>query len=55
MNYILAICDSETDYTYQLVKYLENKTGFPFQLQIFTAIETLVEYIQKRPIFIGLF
>lgn len=54
MNYILAICDSEQEYTYQLVKFLENKKGFPFQLQIFTAIETLIDQARKQPIFMAL-
>lgn len=40
MNYVLAVCDSETEYAYQLVDYLSNKKGFPFQVQLFTSGKT---------------
>ena len=54
MNYIMAICDSEIEYAYQLMNYLENKKGFPFQLQLFTSVDTLKEYMERQPVFIAL-
>ena len=54
MNYIMAICDSEIEYSYQLVSYIEKKKGFPFQLQLFTCIENLIDYSEKKPIFLTL-
>ena len=54
MNYVLAVCDSETEYAYQLVDYLSNKKGFPFQVQLFTSGKTLKEYVLVHPISIAL-
>lgn len=54
MNHILAVCDSETEYAYQLVEYLSNKKGFPFQIQLFTSVNTLKEYSIHHPISVAL-
>lgn len=54
MNHILAVCDSETEYAYQLVEYLSNKKGFPFQIQLFTSGNTLKEYALNHPISVAL-
>ena len=54
MNHVLAVCDSETEYAYQLVDYLSNKKGFPFQVQLFTSEKTLKEYSMHHPISIAL-
>ena len=54
MNHILAVCDSETEYAYQLVDYLSNKKGFPFQVQLFTSGNTLKEYSLNHPISVAL-
>lgn len=54
MNHVLAVCDSETEYAYQLVDYFSNKKGFPFQVQLFTSPETLKEYALHHPISIAL-
>ena len=54
MNHVLAICDSETEYAYQLVDYFSNKKGFPFQLQLFTSKETLKEYSANHPISVAM-
>lgn len=54
MNHVLAVCDSETEYAYQLVDYFSNKKGFPFQVQLFTSPETLKEYASYHPISIAL-
>ena len=54
MNHILAVCDSETEYAYQLVDYLSHKKGFPFQVQLFTSERTLKEYSANHPISIAL-
>ena len=50
----MAVCDSETEYAYQLVDYLSNKKGFPFQVQLFTAEDTLREYVKNHPISVAL-
>ena len=54
MNHVLAVCDSETEYAYQLVDYLSNKKGFPFQVQLFTSDKTLKEYSISHPISVAL-
>lgn len=54
MHYVLAVCDSEIEYAYQLVNYLENKKGFPFGLQLFTSLDTLLVQAKKQPVFIAL-
>ena len=54
MNHVLAVCDSETEYAYQLVDYFSNKKGFPFQVQLFTSPKTLIEYAYHHPISIVL-
>ena len=46
----MAVCDSETEYAYQLVDYLSNKKGFPFQVQLFTSEKTLKEYAGNYPV-----
>lgn len=54
MNHILAVCDSEIEYAYQLVDYLSNKKGFPFQVQLFTSKKTLLEYVSYHPVAVTL-
>lgn len=54
MNHILAVCDSEAEYAYQLVDYFSNKKGFPFRVQLFTSERTLKEYSAHYPISVAL-
>ena len=54
MNHVLAVCDSEIEYAYQLVDYLSNKKGFPFQVQLFTSEKTLKEYAKDHPVSVAL-
>ena len=54
MNHVLAVCDSETEYAYQLVDYLSNKKGFPFQVQLFTSEKTLMEYAKDYPVSVAM-
>ena len=54
MNHVLAVCDSEAEYAYQLVDYFSNKKGFPFRIQLFTSIKTLKEYSVHHPISVAL-
>lgn len=54
MNHVLAVCDSETSYAYQLADYFMNKKGFPFQVQLFTSTETLEDYLKKQPVSVAL-
>ena len=54
MNHVLAVCDSETEYAYQLVDYLSNKKGFPFQVQLFTSEKTLTKYAKDHAVSVAL-
>ena len=54
MNHVLAVCDSETEYAYQLVDYFSNKKGFPFQVQLFTSEKTLMEYAKDYPVSVAM-
>lgn len=54
MNHVLAVCDSETEYAYQLVDYFSNKKGFPFQVQLFTSEKTLIEYAKNYPVSVAM-
>lgn len=54
MNHILAVCDSEAAYAYQLVDYFSHKKGFPFQVQLFTSVRTLQEFTMKQPLSVAL-
>ena len=54
MNHILAVCDSETEYAYQLVDYFSNKKGFPFQVQMFSSEKNLKEYAKNHPVLVAL-
>lgn len=50
----MAVCDSETEYAYQLVDYFSNKKGFPFQVQMFSSENNLKEYAKNHPILVAL-
>lgn len=50
----MAVCDSETEYAYQLVDYFSNKKGFPFQVQMFSSEKNLKEYVKNHPILVAL-
>ena len=54
MNHILAVCDSETEYAYGLVDYLNTRKGFPFEVQVFTSMENLYEFARKHPLSVAL-
>lgn len=54
MNHILAVCDSETEYAYGLVDYLNTRKGFPFEVQVFTSTENLYEFACKHPLSVAL-
>lgn len=54
MNHILAVCDSEVEYTCQLAEYLNHQKGFPFQVQLFTSTKTLRQFTNKQPLAVAL-
>ena len=54
MNHILAVCDSEAEYSYGLADYLSTGKGFPFEVQAFTSLANLKEFAKKHPISIAL-
>ena len=45
MNHILAVCDSETEYAYGLVDYLNTRKGFPFEVQVFTSLNLCISVV----------
>ena len=54
MNHILAVCDSETEYAYGLVDYLNLRKGFPFEVQVFTSAESLYSFALRHPLSVAL-
>ena len=54
MMYELAVCDSEREYACQLADYFSNKKGFPLQVQIFSSLETLAQYSEKKSLSMAL-
>lgn len=54
MNHIFAVCDSEAEYACQLADYLSLKKGFPFQVQVFTSVEKLQEFVKKQSLSVAL-
>ncbi|RDU25070.1 P-loop NTPase family protein [Anaerosacchariphilus polymeriproducens] len=45
---IFAICDSEIDYVYRLVDYLESQISQRFQLHTFSSVNKLVDYCNNN-------
>lgn len=54
MNHILAVCDSEAEYAYGLVDYLNTRKGFPFEVQVFTSAEKLYGFARRHPLSVAL-
>lgn len=45
---IFAVCDLEVDYAYNFIGYLNQKKNVPFEIQVFTSSESLIEYGRKK-------
>ncbi len=41
----LAVCDTEKDFGEQLADYAAGKAGYPFELQLFSSLEQLKDYL----------
>lgn len=54
MNQIFAVCDSETAFAYELVDFISQKKNFPFQVQLFTSVNTLESYSRDHPIAVAM-
>lgn len=46
-NRILAICDLEENYAYRMMEVLKVKRDIPFEIHVFTQIDTLMEFGRK--------
>lgn len=54
MNHICVICDSESSYARFLANYFHGKSGFPFEIQLFTSVDALEKYVEKKSISLAL-
>lgn len=54
MNHIFAVCDSEAEYACQLADYLSMRKSFPFQVQVFTSVEKLQDFVRRQPLSVAL-
>lgn len=45
---ILAVCDPGTDFGRRLAEYAEKRAGYPFSLQVFSSLDQLFLYREKR-------
>ena len=48
MNHIMAFCDQEYEYTYQLAEYLKIEKNFPCDIELFSSFKELEEYKETR-------
>ena len=52
----LAVFDNDENYTESFLEYIEEKKGMPFEIQVFTKQEPLLQYLESRAtIIIGSF
>jgi hypothetical protein len=47
---IFAVCDLEVDYACNFMDYLNQKKNIPFEIQVFTTVESLISYGKKAHI-----
>jgi hypothetical protein len=50
MRNVFAVCDTEQEYAIRLMEYLNCRRNMPFEIQMFTSPEALVEFAGKRHI-----
>lgn len=41
---ILAVCDTEVEYAYNFMEYMNRKKNIPFEVQAFTSLDNLIEF-----------
>lgn len=44
----LAVFDNDENYTESFLEYIEEKKGMPFEIQVFTKQESLLQYLESR-------
>lgn len=47
---VLAVCDAEPMYVYNLMEYIHSKKGDEFDVQAFTGIKSLSDFTQERKV-----
>ena len=45
---ILAVCDPGTDYGKRLADYAASRAGYPFELQVFSSLDQLFQYRDRK-------
>ncbi|MDO4621361.1 MAG: hypothetical protein Q4B22_00215 [Eubacteriales bacterium] len=50
MPKILSVCDVENEYAEKLMAYLSESRSLPFQVQVFTSVDALLAFAEKKPI-----
>ena len=44
----LAVFDNDENYTESFLEYIEEMKGMPFEIQVFTKQESLLQYLESR-------
>lgn len=47
---IFAVCDLDVDYAYHFMEYLSKKKNIPFEVRVFTSVESFQEYVKEHPV-----
>lgn len=47
---ILAICDPEAMYAYNLMEYIHGRQGNEFEVQVFTSADSLLDYVKENKV-----
>ena len=47
---VFAVCDLEVEYAYHFMEYLSKKKNIPFEVRVFTSVETLLEFARENEI-----
>lgn len=47
---IFAVCDLEVEYAYHFMEYLSRKRNIPFEVRVFTSIQTLLEFVRQHSV-----
>ncbi len=50
MGRILAICDLEIAYASHFMEHMNNRKNLPFEVQAFTSLDNLKEFVKKTPV-----
>lgn len=47
---IFAVCDLEVEYAYHFMEYLSKKKNIPFEIRVFTSVDTLLGFVKEQEI-----